>query len=580
LSEVDGLRARVEQLSRELVEADERFASVVTGVNDGIWDWDLGSGLVFYSPRWKSMLGYAEHEVGDALDDWFTRVHPEDIDLLRMEWEAHLHGRRASFHNEYRIRDNRGNWRWMYARGVALRDDKSKPRRVAGSQTDIHERRRVEHRLAHEALHDSLTGLPNRQLLFERLSRCIKRNSRRSDYLYAVLFFDLDRFKVVNESLGHVAGDGLLRELAERLRAGLRPGDTVARLGGDEFALILEDIRGVSDAVRVSRRVQEAVAQPFRVGEREIFTRASIGIALGKPEYEQPEDVLRDADAAMYRAKANGRDRHEVFDQAMHEAALYLLHMENDLRRAIEREEFAIHYQPIVDLDSGKVNGFEALLRWRHPERGLLHPAAFLPVAEEAGLMVGIDRWVLGRACRQLATWRDKGSDVLVSVNLVTKQFEQPDLVAAVKTVLKESSVDPAALKIEITEDTLREDAGILKTMQQLKHMDIHLYIDDFGAGYSSLSRLQKLPVDILKIDRSFVKDLQDSDDDREIVRTIVTLAQNLQMGVIAEGVELEAQVVELKRLGCRSAQGFLFAEPLSAPAADELVQAGARLRF
>jgi len=571
---VKGPERRVEELSRELLEVEERFELTARGASCGLWDWDLASDRINYSPRWKAMLGLAEDEIGADPEDWFSRVHPEDIDLLRLELEAHLKGGRPVFANEYRIRHQSGAYLWMAGRAVALRNSDGTVRRLAGSQTDITRQKSMQARLVHETLHDGLTGLPNRDLLFERLGRCLTRIGRHQGYLFAVLFLDLDRFKVVNDSLGHVAGDVMLCEIAARLRRCLRPGDTVCRLGGDEFALLLDDIRGSHDAIRVARRIHEDLARPFQIEGHELFVRTSMGITLGHPGYQKPEDVLRDADAAMYRAKARGKARHEIFDSEMHDSAMHLLQTENDLRRALEREEFEVFYQPIVNLGEGRVSGFEALIRWRHPERGLLAPAAFLPVAIEAGLILPIDRWVMQQACRQLQTWhREVDPDLVMSVNLVPRQFAEPDLVAAVHAVLKDTGLDPSTLKLEITEEILSADDGeILKTLQLLRNMKIHLYIDDFGAGHSSLSRLQKLPVDILKIDRSFVSHLEESEDDREIIRTIVALAGTLDLEVIAEGVETAEQLREIREAGCRKGQGFFFAEPMAS------VKAGAYL--
>ncbi|NNF07761.1 MAG: EAL domain-containing protein [Candidatus Eisenbacteria bacterium] len=576
MSDPKDVESRVKHLSRELVEADERYRLTCQGSRDGLWDWDVSAGLLSFSKPWLKSIGLEETDLSD-LDQWYARTHPEDVDLLRLEIEAVLRGDRPLLEHQYRIRARDGQYRWMLARG-AIQSVDGKIHRIAGSQTDLTDQRRVQEKLSHDALHDSLTGLPNRELLLELVTRCLRRKGRRRNYLFAVMLLDLDRFQVINDSLGHRAGDSLLKEMGERLSQCLRPGDTVCRLGGDEFALLLDEIRGVSDTLRIARRVHHALGEPFDVDGHPVSARASIGIALYTGQYQDPEDLLRDADVAANRAKANGRGRHEIFDPAMHDAAVHRLQLEGELRQALEQDELEVYYQPIVSFQGQRLKGFEALVRWQHPEKGLLTPAKFLPVAEAAGLMVPLDRWVLRSACHQLRRWNEAAGEdatVLMSVNLVTRQFEEPDLVAVVQDILSQTGVNPECLKLEITEDTLSEDdEHILTTLQLLKGMDIHLYVDDFGAGHSSLSRLQKLPVDTLKIDRAFVRDLEHNRDSLEIVRTIVALAKTLNLETIAEGVETRAQAAALKAAGCGFGQGYLYAEPLSADAAERFMLA------
>jgi diguanylate cyclase (GGDEF)-like protein len=417
------------------------------------------------------------------------------------------------------------------------------------------------------ALHDALTGLPNRALLMSHLKLAVEHAKRRPGYLFAVLFLDLDRFKVINDSLGHVAGDQLLVQLARRLEECIRTTDTVARLGGDEFALLLSDIEDYADAARVAERIQEELARPFHLGGHEVYTSASIGITLSATGYSDPEAILRDADTVMYRAKANGKARHELFDEAMHARAVALLRTETDLRRAVERDEFRVVYQPILSLPTGEVAGFEALVRWQHPERGLVPPSEFIPVAEETGLIVEIGRRVLFESCRQLREWQAGGlvhARLHVSVNLSGKQFAQADLAASVAGALGETGLDPRCLRLEITESVVMANAeAACSTLDALRALGIGVSIDDFGTGYSSLSYLHRFPVDTLKIDRSFISRMGQPDEYGEIVRTILTLASNLGMGVVAEGVETARQAEMLGELGCEYAQGFLFARPL-----------------
>ncbi len=441
--------------------------------------------------------------------------------------------------------------------------------------SDISELKRSEERLVHNAFHDALTDLPNRALFFDRLTHAVDRAKRRRDYAFAVLFLDLDRFKVVNDSLGHRVGDQLLIGIARRLEACLRPGDTVARLGGDEFTVLLEDVKGVSDATRVAERIQTALRVPFALGGHEAFTSASMGIALSTTGYEEPEDFLRDADLAMYRAKATGRARYEVFDRAMHERAVTQLQLETDLRKALERGELRLQYQPVVAVETRAIVGFEALLRWRHPERGLIYPAEFITLAEETGLITEIGDWVLAEACQQVRRWHEAVPErrPAVAVNLSSRQFLQADLVERIQAVLRATGLDPSYLHLEITESTVMENgARVLETLDRLRALRVHLCLDDFGTGYSSLSYLHQFPIDTLKIDRSFVGRMGRGGENAEIIRAIVDLGHNLDKRVVAEGVESLDQVAQLRALDCEYAQGRFFAPPLEPEAAGALL--------
>jgi len=444
--------------------------------------------------------------------------------------------------------------------------------------------RRAQERLLHDAFHDHLTQLPNRALFMDRLQRAITRRTRHPEYIFAVLFVDLDRFKTVNDSLGHPAGDRLLLEIAQRLTGALRRDDTVsrpavvarqdhaddtlARVGGDEFTILLEDIRNPSDAVRIAERIQQAVGSPILLDRQEVFVTASVGIAISGAIGCAGEDLLRDADIAMYRAKAAGGDRCAVFDATMHENAVQRLQLETDLRRAVERQEFRLQYQPIVSLDNHRIVGFEALIRWQHPEQGLLSPASFLKVAEETGLIARIDQWVLREACSQARRWHEESPDgpaISVSVNLSAQAFGQNDLVRQVSDVLRETGLAPSGLRLEITESVAMADAERARTvLVALKALGVRISLDDFGTGYSSLSYLQGFPVDTLKIDRSFVIGTDRNDECREIIRTIVNLARTLRLDVIAEGAETAAQVEFLEGLDCRFLQGYFFSRPMA----------------
>jgi diguanylate cyclase (GGDEF)-like protein/PAS domain S-box-containing protein len=457
-------------------------------------------------------------------------------------------------------------------------DSDGEPMGIATICEDITERKRVEEQLERQALYDTLTQLPNRTLFNDRLTQAVNKTKRRRNYSFAVLFLDLDRFKLINDSLGHTLGDQLLIEFAQRLLRGLRPGDTVARVGGDEFTVLVDDIYHVSDATRVADRIQQELNHPFKLGRHEVFTTASMGIALSSEEYGRSDDLLRDADIAMYRAKAQGRARYQVFDSGMHTRAVLQLQMENDLRRALERKEFRAFYQPTVSLFTGKLIGFEALMRWEHPDRGLTLPEEFIPLAEETGLIIPMGLWILKEACEQMQIWTRQFPSrhpLTISVNLSGVQIAEPDLVSEVEEILKQTAIDPNNLRLEMTESVLMAHPQEATTrLLQLRALGIRLHIDDFGTGYSSLSYLHHLPVDALKIDRSFVSRIGKTDQKGEIVGTIATLAHNLGMEVIAEGVETALQLSQVKALACESAQGFYFSRPMPGQDAAKLIQA------
>jgi diguanylate cyclase (GGDEF)-like protein/PAS domain S-box-containing protein len=560
-------RKRAEDALRQ---SEERYALAVRGANDGIWDWDLRNNRVYYSPRWKAMLGWSEEGIGHSPSEWFDRVHADDLGRVQVKVEAVLLGREQHFEDEYRIRHQDGSYRWVLGRGFAVRTGDGNVYRMAGAQTDVTDRR----------AYDPLTGLPNRALFVERLEGALGRARRRRGYLFAILFLDLDRFKMINDSLGHLAGDRLLTVLSKRLLSCIRPGDVIGRFGGDEFAILLDNIADADDGTHIAERILAAVGEPIDLDGHEAALSGSIGIAFSSTGYEKAEDLLRDADTAMYRAKSSGRARFEVFDEAMRARVMGLLQLENDLRRALDRGELQLHYQPIVSLRDGALVGFEALVRWRHPQRGLVFPVEFIPVAEDAGLIVPIGEWVLREACRQLRAWQEHlalPSAITMSVNCSARQFARSDFPERFERILLETGVDPSLLNLEITESILMEGSDTVNRLfARLKEIGVELHLDDFGTGYSSLSYLHRFPLDTLKIDRSFVAKLDGSDDEAEdgpaFVRSIVALARSRRMGVIAEGVETAAQVAHLRGLDCDVGQGFFFSEAVDAETATGLI--------
>jgi diguanylate cyclase (GGDEF)-like protein len=464
----------------------------------------------------------------------------------------------------------------MLTRGLAVWDKDGIANRIAGSQSDITDRKFAEEKLLHDAFYDGLTGLPNRALFLDRLKHAIERTKRHKEYRFGVLFLDLDRFKDVNDSLGHMLGDQLLIATSQLLQGGLRSTDTASRFGGDEFVILLEEISDLGAAVRVATWIQESLAAPFNLKEHEVYITTSIGIVIGSAVYQKPEDILRDADIAMYVAKSRGKARYEIFNAAMRERIMERLTLENDLRLAIERHEFEVYYQPIVSLQTGQLIGFEALSRWRHPERGLLPPAEFIPIAEETGMIMPIDRWVLRQACTQMRIWQENipfFPSLTISVNMSGKQIAQPDLIEQIGQGLAESGLDAHCLKIEITESTIMENnVATADVFFRLKNMGVEVQIDDFGTGYSSLGYLHQFPVNALKIDRSFINLLDSASSNPEIAQTVVTLAHELGMAAVAEGVETESQLRQLRDLGCEFGQGFLLSVPLTSALVTEML--------
>jgi diguanylate cyclase (GGDEF)-like protein/PAS domain S-box-containing protein len=549
-------RKRAEEALRE---SEERYALAVRGANDGIWDWNLLTGTIYFSPRWKEMLGYNEAEVGADPGDWFRRVHPQDLGSLQRALTATIAGETSHFEHQHRMLHRDGTYRWILSRGTALRDLQGRATRLAGSQTDITDR----------AVQDPLTELPSRSVFLDRLSTALDRG-RSGGPLCAVLFLDLDRFKEVNDTFGHEAGDRLLLAVARRLESCAGPQDTVTRLGGDEFAVLLED---GSRAAERAHRIERELARPVLVAGREVAVRASLGIAHASQAHERPEELLRDADAAMYRAKPRRGSPRRLPKRPL---------LEEDLRHAADRGELSLLYQPIAALATASVAGFEALLRWRHPKHGEISPSEFIPLAEESGLILPLGDWVLAEACRQLREWETRLGPLpalSVSVNVSPRQLSCPSLLTQIERSLATNGLDPHRLKIEITESSFIEDPeAAARLLRCLRDLGVQICLDDFGTGYSSLSTLHRFPVDLLKIDRSFFVGLTAEPTGPELVPTILRLARDLGLDVVAEGVEAPEQAARLKRLRCGYVQGYWFSPPLPPEEAGSLLREAARL--
>lgn len=560
-----------------LKESEERYALAVEGASDGLWDWNLDTRSIYLSPRWKRMIGYEDSEIGNDIHEWFGRIHPDDRTRLHSEMAEHLSGSTTQFESESRIMTRQQVYRWMYARGVAVRRADGTAYRIAGSLSDIHARKVAEEQIIQGSLHDSLTGLPNRILLKDRLHQQIHYAERHDGYLFAILFIDLDCFKLVNDSLGHMRADQLLVAAGQRLQNNLRPGDTVARFGGDEFVILLVDIADVDAAVAVAERIQSDFMRPFCVDGEEVFTTLSVGIVVHGARHHAPDDILRDADTAMYMAKQRGGAGHIVYGSEMSADASVQLQLRAELRRAVAAEALTVQYQPIVDLKDGRIAGFEALLRWRHPERGVVAPIDFIRAAESTGLIIPLGYWTLRQACRQASQWQEtRGADcpVSINVNLSARQLQRTDFLPQLLAILEQSGLPASCLKLELTESALfgQSDPAV-RALEGIRRAGIQLHIDDFGTGYSSLNYLSRLPVSALKVDRSFVSGLGRDDGNTKIIRGVVTLAHSLGIDVIAEGIETSEQLRLLRdELGCDYGQGFIFAGAVDGAAASKLL--------
>ena len=567
-------RRRAEEALRE---NEERYALAMRGSREGLWDWDLPLEHVRYSARWKELLGFSEGEIGDSPLEWLGRIHEED----RPRVETALAAAKATqngddFSIEHRIRNKHGDYRWMLCRGTIVRAADDNPIRMVGSMSDI----------TLSKAFDPLSGLSNRVSFVDKLTTLLRETAASQRGTFALLFLDLDRFKVINDSLGHGVGDQLLQAVGKRIegsvhfRRNQRSLDDVARFGGDEFAVLLTELKDPLDSVIVARRILDRIRGPFQLGGREISASASIGIALGDAAYSASTEILRDADTAMYHAKAAGGGRYQLFNAILRAEALERLEMENDLGQVLERKELVLHYQPKVHLKTGRTMGFEALLRWQHPKKGLIYPAKWIPLAEETGAIIPIGAWVLEEAAAQLARWQSRFPQehpLTMSLNVSVKQLWDSDLVGLVRKVLTKTGINPATLQLEITESVLMQDCGAMsKILHELKQLGVVLDADDFGTGYSSLNRLNQYPFDSIKIDRTFVLRLNKDVRSTEVIRSIAMLAHSMNLFITAEGIETQEDADTLVGLGCQYGQGYLFSRPLAVEGIERTLLANA----
>lgn len=584
---------QLQRVRRQLAEHDELFQLITENAADMIAVVDSAGNRLYNSPAYSKVLGYSEEELSSS--SAIDQIHPSDRErVLQAAAKARASGRGQRL--EYRMRHKNGDWRILESTASPIQNGNGHLERLVIVNRDITERKRAEEMLEHRALHDVLTELPNRALFVDRLQHSLIRARRHSDYTFVVLFIDIDGFKVLNDSLGHSAGDELLIQVAKRLTACFRETDTVsrsatvlnskltndglARLGGDEFTVLLDDVSEPSDAIRVARRILDRIALPFTLGTQQIVISASVGIAASNNSYEGAEDLLRDAEIAMYRAKQAGKARCEVFDPAMHSTAVRRLKLETDLRRGIEHGELLVYYQPIISLESGRIVGFEALSRWKTVQ-GMVPPVEFIPIADETGLIIPMNRALYLEACQQLKSWQAKLNctpPLTMSLNITPRQFAQPDLAKEIGEILDQSGIQPSAVNLEITETIAMGDADhAFSVLSDLKALGVRLSIDDFGTGYSSLSRLPRFPIDALKIDRVFISQMSIDHDNHEIVRLIISLAHSLGLKVVAEGTETQDEINELKHLKCEMVQGFLYSPPVDSVKAFELLLASHR---
>lgn len=546
-----------------LSELRERFSLAIRGAKDGMWEWDLVRQRVFYSQRWRELLALDGESIRPTIESWLSRVHPQDVERLRSDLDNHLNGLTPIHENEHRIRDGAGKWRWVMSRAVIHRNAANKVVRMAGSLTDVTPYRLREQELRQQSRHDATTNLPDRRVFHEHLARAVELARAHDDFTFVVLLVEVDRLGQIRDSFGVAAADELVAAIAKRLRGCLRPEDHLFRFGPEQLAILLEDIEDASHGTHIADRIHDAVAEPLELAGQTTFTTVSIGMTSSAHGYVRVEELVADVSAAVDTARDRGRNRHEIYDTSMRIESRTLLALEMAMRKALDHEHFDLHYQPIVRLADRQVLGFEALMRWNHPERGSIPPSEFIPIAEDTGLIIPLGRWAIREAVRRLHGWQEEfglRGQLSVSVNLSAKQIGDPLLLETIDSVLAETQIEPSNLKLELTESVMIDKVEqVTELLQELRRRGVEVWIDDFGTGFSSLGYLHRFPVDGLKIDRTFVHGLDGTAPSATMVRTILGLAENLGLAVVAEAIETEEQAAQLAELGCEMCQGWLF---------------------
>jgi PAS domain S-box-containing protein/diguanylate cyclase (GGDEF)-like protein len=570
----DQLNATTERLQG----FEERYALLCRGASAGLWDWDLRQDRIYYSARWKTLLGYGTQEVGDEPSEWFDRIHPDDSDRVELELLEHLDWQSQRFESEHRVMHRDGTYRWVVARGVALHDQAGKAYRVAGSMTDVTDLRSRHDRTARDLMYHRLTGLPTYPVMLDRIDMAMRRRARRPDRAFGVVALSLDGFRETSERVGGEATDELMLAIARRVANVIRPGDTLAHADDLDFAILFDEVQDHEDAVEVGQRVASSLSQPIPLGAESIDLTPALGLCLSRASYETAEELLRDANIALRRARRNEVDV-QVFDAATKAYAQSIAELEGDLTQAIQSRSLFLEYQPVVSLGDGRITGVEAFIRWKHPERGLIPPNEFLPVAEEAGLLDELGYWITEQACRQMKEWVDRLSlrfPPNIAVNVTETQLFAKDFVPRTIASIEASGIDFKLVRFDVSEGTFMKDGPAAgRILRALTQRGVRVAIDDFGTGYSSLSYLHRYPIGALKIDRSFVSGTAGASHDWDVARTVIELARILELEVIAEGIETREQFAQLRALGCQQAQGYFFSGPVAPVKAGKLIQDG-----
>ena len=555
-----------EQIAQALKISQERYALAVKGANDGIWDWNLNDNQIYYSSRWKNLLGYSEKEIGHSSQEWFGRIHEDDLENVKYHLNQHLNGYTPFFRCEFRIRRKDDIYIWVRYRGLVSLDENGKAYRIAGSQTDITAQKEFEQRLHFAAYHDSLTNLPNRKYLTEKSIEILTMAKFEKKNDFALMFLDLDRFKIINDSLGHMKGDQILIMISKRLSNWANGKDIVCRFGGDEFIVVKPNIQSREKVMEELHQLQTLMNRPLTIDGQQLYIGMSVGIVIGPEQYNSPTDIIRDADIALYQAKSAGLSNYIVFNTGMRQQAVASMSIETDLREALNDHQFRLFYQPIVNLQENRLTGFEALIRWEHPVHGMVNPAQFIPIAEQTGLINHIGRWVIDESMRQIRIWQESYPDITMSMNVSAKQLKDDTLLQNIKAAILINELTPATLSFEITETSVLEfDDATIAVLNDIKKLGVRLSLDDFGTGFSSLSVLHMYPIDTLKIDQTFIREILQDNNKIAIARTIIELGNSLGMDVVAEGVETYESLKLLIDFGCPFGQGYYFLKPMPA---------------